>query len=549
VSSAWMVCRTRLKGLLVPSLVLAGIFGCSAELGWAQLGASTLGANSATGDSAATGSVPSTVSGQVINASTGGPVSRALVRLNGRAVLTDHEGKFRFEQNTESSANVLVSKPGYYASTEMQEPGNVFLQGDQLGTPLTLRLYPEGLLTGRVTAPDGTPLSRIMVYALRSVYDENGHRWANVERRATDSHGDFRLTVPPGNYRLETQYTPLDRTMGEAILPVTVPGEGSTDASQTISIHSGEEQHFELQPGMSAVHDVGAMIEPPGRDFLRITARSSNGRTMQVNPQTNSETGEVKIQLPQGAYTLTARRGTGDSPEEADTTVTVPDHDISGVVFRFSPIPSIPVEMIVDGAGTSDNAQLPTLSQLGLVLQSDQQDADRGEANVRPTLRRDQSNVFVAPPGTYRLQGRNTGVWFIKAANYGDSDLLQDSLVVVPGAAGTPIRVTVSDQTGALQGTVDLNGGPAACWIYLIPTTPSAQSVLTVRSSSSGSYTLAHLPPGGYQAIAFEQRHSANYRDAASLAPYASYVHSVTVNAGDKPTLNLDAVPVAEVVP
>jgi hypothetical protein len=83
----------------------------------------------------------------------------------------------------------------------------------------------------------------------------------------------------------------------------------------------------------------------------------------------------------------------------------------------------------------------------------------------------------------------------------------------------------------------------------LIPAGVNAQSVLSVRSNGSGIYTAAHLPPGSYQAIAFERKHSANYRDAASLAPFSGHVRSVTVNAGDKPTLNLDAVPVAEVAP
>jgi hypothetical protein len=109
--------------------------------------------------------------------------------------------------------------------------------------------------------------------------------------------------------------------------------------------------------------------------------------------------------------------------------------------------------------------------------------------------------------------------------------------------------VIVSNQTGSLQGTVNLNGSPAACWVYLIPTGLNAQSVIALSSTNSGSYTAAHLPPGNYQAIAFERRHSANYRDPASLAPFSSHVHSVTVNAGDKPTLNLDAVPITEVGP
>ncbi|HEX4578292.1 MAG TPA: carboxypeptidase-like regulatory domain-containing protein, partial [Edaphobacter sp.] len=71
--------------------------------------------------------IPSTVLGQVINATTGAPIPRALVRLNNRAVLTDHDGKFRFDQNTESNANILVTKPGFAATTEMQEGGNLYL--------------------------------------------------------------------------------------------------------------------------------------------------------------------------------------------------------------------------------------------------------------------------------------------------------------------------------------------------------------------------------------------------------------------------------------
>jgi hypothetical protein len=272
---------------------------------------------------------------------------------------------------------------------------------------------------------------------------------------------------------------------------------------------------------------------------------------LQVNPQMNGPAGgETKIQLPPGTYTLTAQRNNPGIPEQAETTVTVPDHDISGVVLQFVPIPSIPIELILDSAATSDNSsQPPTLPQLGLVLESDQPDPERGDSSLHPTTQRDQSFVFTAPQGSYHLQGRNTGTWYVKSATYGDADLLRQELVVVPGAAGTPIRVVVSNLTGSLQGTVNLNGNPAACWVYLIPTGLNAQSVMSLRSNNAGSYTAAHLPPGSYQAIAFERRHSANYRDPASLAPFGSHVHSVTVNAGDKPTLNLEAVPVAEVAP
>jgi hypothetical protein len=558
VLPARIVCRLRRSGLVLPLFFFAGFAVASrgssqvqTQMGYGQVsGSSSLGSNSATGTSLGASVAPSTVLGQVINASTGSPVPRALVRLNSRAVLTDQEGKFRFDQNTDTSGNVLVTKPGFSASTEMQEPGNLFVQGAQMGAPLLLRLYPEAVLTGTVMAPDSTPLPRISVTAMRSFYDGNGHRWVTVGQAVTDSHGNFRLPVQAGEYRLETRYTPVDRTTGEAVLPVQIPAEGSSNTSQAIQVHSGEEQHFELRPAVSATHTVVATTQSTGgRDFMRISARSSNGSVLQVNPQMDGVSGEAKLQLPQGTYTLTATRTTQESPEQAETRVTVPDHDISGVVFQFSPIPSIPVEMIVDTSSASDNSQPPTLAQLGLTLQNNQPDSERGDSTVRPTTRRDQSFVFTAQPGTYHVQGRDTGAWYIKSVNYGDSDLLQQDLVVAPGASGTPIRVTMSNQTGGLQGTVNLNGAPAACWVYLIPSGPSAQSVFSFKSSSTGSYTSAHLPPGSYQAIAFEQRHSVNYSDPTRLAPFASHVQSITINAGDKPTLNLEAVPVAEVTP
>jgi hypothetical protein len=546
VLRAWSVCLRR-SGVLLPLLLAAAIFLTQPAVLDGQMTGSSLGNAS----SPATAVAPSIVLGQVINAKTGAPVPRALVRFNSRAVLTDHEGKFRFDQNTDNNAVILVTKPGFSASTEMQEPGNLFLQAAQMAVPLELRLYPEALLTGTVLAPDGTPLRGISVTAQRSFFDDvAGHRWMNAGQEQTDSHGNFRLPVQAGDYRLETRYSPVDRTTGQAILPVMIPNDTSSNTSQTIRIHSGEEQHFELRPAVSPTHTVIAMTPSTGgREFVRISARSSNGGTLQVSPQMNGAAGETRIQLPQGTYTLTALRNNQENPEQAETIVTVPDHDISGIVLQFSPIPAIPVELVMDSSVTSDNSQPPTLPQLGLALQSDQPDPERGDSTIRPTTRHDQSFVFAAPPGSYRLQGRNTTAWYIKSASYGDSDLLQQALVVVPGAAGTPIRVTVSNQTAALQGTVNLNGAPAQCWVYLIPTGPSAQAVITLRSNNTGAYTSAHLPPGSYQAIAFERRHSANYHDPESLTPFNTYVHSITLNAGDKPTLNLDAVPVAEVAP
>jgi hypothetical protein len=328
---------------------------------------------------------------------------------------------------------------------------------------------------------------------------------------------------------------------------VIVPNINSSDISQLIQIHGGEEENFELRPTVSPTHTVGIAHSRPDRGFMRISARASNGATLQVN-STLDNGDETKIQLPQGTYTLTVRMmANPDNAELAETRITVPDHDLSGVVLQFFPVPSIPVELLVDGSSTSDSTP-PGPSQLGLVLNSEQADSDGGYVGVGLTSRTNQA-FFLVSPGNYRLVGRNNGAWYMKSARYGDSDLLEQELVVAPGASGTPIRITVSNQTGSLQGTVKLSGNPVAAWVYLIPSSPSAQADYSTRSSSSGSYSFAHLPPGGYQAIAFERQHTADYRASGSLTPFGDHANSVTISVGDKPTLNLDAVPATEVIP
>jgi hypothetical protein len=504
----------------------------------------------AAGASGTAATVPDSVTGRVLNAATGTPVPRALVRLNDRAVLTDHEGKFRFEQNTESAANILITKPGFYASADPSEAGNLFLQAMQLAVPLELRIYPEALLTGRVLGPDGTPLQQILVSAMRSAFDESGHHWSTTAQSQTDVHGNFRLPVPGGSYRIESHYTPQDGATGEAVLPVVVPEGSSPSTSQVIQIRGGEEQHFELRPAVSHIHTVTLTTQgSSGRGFVRITAHTRSGSSLlQANPRTDGASGAMTMELPQGSYVLTARMNNGESSAEAETTVTVPDHDVSGVVLQFAPIPSIPIELLVDSESAAINNP-PQLQQLGLTLQTEEVDIERGDSTIRPSMVRDHSYAFTVPTGNYRLQARMSGSWYIKSVNYGDSDLLQQELVVAPGAAGAPIRVTVSDQTGSLQGAVLVNGSSGACWIYLIPSGPSAQSVFSLRSGVDGSFSSAHLPPGSYQALASERRLSANFRDPTSLAPYSSYVHTVTIEAGDKSTLNLDAAPALAVMP
>ncbi len=518
--------------------------------------------------------------GRVINAATGLPVPRALVRFNDRAMLTDHEGKFQFDQVTDANVALQITKPGYSMSSDPSDPLNQFFRLDQITGPLELRLYPDALITGTVTAPDGEPLARVNVQARRSTFDGPGRRWMMAAQTQTDLHGEFRLPVSAGDYRIETRYTTRNDGDREAILPISLPAPAAGTAPQTIHLRSGEEQHFDLRPAVRRTYPVPLSIEGvTERGFPSVTARANDGTSFNVEVVPTRTPGQANLYLPTGSYKLSARIQTPEAMEIAETSITVTGSEAvltdatasAGTVLRFVSVPLIPVELAIDTSATSDNnnqqgsrpatsIQLrqsssqsqPNPMQFGLTLQRDNQDEDEASASINLATPRNSTSApgFTAPPGSYRLVARGSGPWYIKSASYGTSDLLSQSLVVAAGAGSSTIRLIVSNQTGTLRGTVKLKGQPSAqSWIYLIGNSPSATPVYTQRGNNDASFYSSFLPPGTYQAIAFEHRHSADFTDPAALAPFSAYVQPVTITPGASSSLDLNAVPQAELQP
>jgi hypothetical protein len=450
--------------------------------------------------------------------------------------------------------NLQVSKPGYYSSSyEPTSPETVFLRADQLAQSIEVRLYPEALLTGTITKPDGTPLPHINVTARRSVYNDQNHRWLPAGQAMTDSHGDFRIAVPPGDYRLQTTYSIHNGTTSEAVLPLTVPANSERDHSDFIRVISGAQEHFGLHPRLSRTYSVTVAIDSStDRGFPMITARSSDGLTFPAfSSGRPAGPGAMRLELPSGTYILMATQNNQDGTRYGEAAVTVANHDVDNVVLHLAGVSPISVEMVIDSDSTSDKAPPTSVQQFGLMLESTA-DSSLGLPEgtmVSVMTARDQGASFHAMPGTYHLTARGMGTWYVKSARYGTTDLLDKDLTVSPGASGDTIRVTVSNQTGSLKGTTSLSGTPSSCWIYLTPTGPSAASVFSSHSGQDGSYTFSNLPPGSYRAVAFEQRYAANFRSTDTLDRFASYIGTVTVSSGNKASLDLSAVPAKEIHP
>jgi len=536
------------SALAVAVCVLALLTACSGRLP-AQSNAPSL--------SSTIGSdTPTTIDGKVINAITGAPVPRALVQLDEHAMLTDQEGRFSFRSieaasnGSNSSLNLRVTKPGYYGDSD----GNAMLMTSvapaQLTAPVTLKIYPEALITGTLTSTDGTPLPHVLVSAQRSIYSERGHQWIPIGQHMTDSRGMFRLTVPAGDYRVETGFMPRFEGSSQGIIPSIYPSITSSDTSEYFHVGAGTEERINLHPLVSPTYMVTMNFDrSSGQGGIPLlTARSTTGAMIPANYTRTPTSGGGVVHLPLGTYTLIASQNFGGATEYGETTVTVTGANTPPATLHLATLPAIPVEVVVDSAATSDKTP-PSVQQLGLLLSSSQPSSLGRQTSFGIINSRDGAFFLNATPGTYRLIGLAAGEWFVRAATYGGTDLLQHELIIAQGSGSAPIRLTVSDQTGSLAGTAKLNGVPAATWVYLIPSGPSANPVYTVRSSAAGAFNFAHLPPGAYRAIAFETRHQDDYRSPQRFSRYATWIRNATVMAGNRASLELEAIPDSEMQP
>jgi hypothetical protein len=314
---------------------------------------------------------------------------------------------------------------------------------------------------------------------------------------------------------------------------------------------SGVEERFELHPIVSSTYMVALRLESSEEQgFPVLLARSNDGSVFSVSVIRGGPGGgmdDMRIALPSGTFTLIGTLNRGESAEYGETTVTVTDQNLAGVTLQLAPVASIPVQIVIESGSTSDKAP-PTAQQLGLMMQNIQE-YRIGSTSFMAMTGKDRETSIKPTPGTYRFSARNSGQWFVKSATYGTTDLLRQNVTVAAGAGSSPLVVTVSDQTGGLQGTTRRNGVSAPGWLEVIPTMPSAFPLYTIRSNMDGSFNFSSLPPGTYQVLAFESRHSVDYRDPKVLAPFSTYLRDVTITSGNKATLDIDLIPDAELNP
>jgi hypothetical protein len=168
------------------------------------------------------------VTGKVVNSLTGKPIQRALVRLteSRRAVLTNEEGDFAFDNVPSGKEGIRVSKPGFFRADQPvadgrpnEEPYRVAV-GPGMAAQ-ALKLLPEAVISGTIRGDDGRLLEHPSIAILRVLTVGQNRRLLEVNEAdvTSDEDGHFRIgSLPPGQYLVRPPdyglhvYSPLSET-------------------------------------------------------------------------------------------------------------------------------------------------------------------------------------------------------------------------------------------------------------------------------------------------------------------------------------------------
>jgi hypothetical protein len=155
-------------------------------------------------------------------------------------------------------------------------------------------------------------------------------------------------------------------------------------------------------------------------------------------------------------------------------------------------------------------------------------------------------------PGEYLLRARGAEV---KSVIWNGRDYTKRPLTVTAGADVMGIVITTTTQTAMLRGTVhDTDGRPAsdatvvcfpadpAAWRRTGLSSPRVKVLQTSVNVAQDSIFMQSLPAGEYYVLAVSEPLPRSWQDPAFLTKAAAVATRVTLEWGDKPSIDLTAV-------
>ncbi|HUR34644.1 MAG TPA: carboxypeptidase-like regulatory domain-containing protein [Vicinamibacterales bacterium] len=499
--------------------------------------------------------------GRVIAADSGGPLRRAVVRLNApgvreqRSTTTDADGHYEFTQLPAATYTVTATRSGYVQTGYRQPRPNAAPRPVTLGERQTLdridiALPPGGVITGRVVDEYGEPVSDVMVSAQRQQYVNGTRRPMPAGAPSTSNDiGEFRLYgLSPGEYYLaatvRAQSNPFEISSDRTGYGLTYyPSAPDPASAQRVVVRGGDAvSNIVIALAPARVSRVsGVVADADGRlargGAVMAMPREAIGPPSATTPVRQDGT-FVFTALPPGDYTLRsmpAGPGAG-AMAFATATISVNGSDLSNVVLQPQS------QVTISGRLTGDPAVLARIrpATTRIVATPAGPMMFNGPSGAPTALRDDLSFDLPAFPGQVMLRATGLTDVAIRAVRLNGRDVTR-GVEVPQGAPVSDLELEVAPATAhiVVVATTARDEAVPDRDIVIFPQDESQWGLLmpghggTGRTDEQGQYQSVPLLAGAYYVADTDPLEPGEANDPEVLAALRARARRVAVGEGE----------------
>ena len=486
------------------------------------------------------------ITGHVVSEN-GKPLVNIQVRLDSssggisRSTTTDTEGRFQFNGLADRTYSVSVAPmQGYLPKlVPVEDRSRRYRPGDSI----SLTMVRGGVITGRVTDPEGNPVISIPISLIRLV-DERGNK-ANSPvyglPRTTDDRGVYRVYgLQPGTYIV---YANPNSTLGGLSqfspyigqMPTYHPSATRDTATEVKVDYSSEASGIDIRFRAETGRVISGKVIGSGLTTNNYASISLTNPVTQA--QIASEIARPNdgrhvfsfLGMTDGEYLLTATLNLSATDEffSSETRrITVKGADVTGLSLSLTALPVIFGRVELEKSATVCDAKLATtlrdvspIARRAEKLNESAITLSRFAARSGSVDEKGDFRITQMSAGFHRLEAHSRNEnWFVKSIhatpnNLGRSsivaDLARSGVMLKPGERLTGVTFTLSDGAASLSGKLipAREGGkpPQRARIHLIPTEPTASENLLryyEPFAANGLFAATGIAPGKYWLLA-----------------------------------------------
>lgn len=518
---------------------------------------------------------------------------------------TDAEGRYEVRDLPAGTLLVQASRTGYVArNPNLPTIRSVRLDAGKVTAAPDLVLVRPGVIVGHLIGPDGKPLVRARVQALRDRRMGSVRRRMPVGSAESDDRGAFRLhSLSPGEYYVlvNPPFQPLQAKKASApgdMAPTFYPGTVDPSEARTIAVSSGGETPVSWSALPSALYSVsGRVVDAQGKPFtsVYVSLRRLGDVEMELmygvsGPPTQDGTFTIR-RVPPGTYRAVGRearqgppRGaTANGPLRMGSTDVVVGADIEDLVVRMaegatvrgrvtfaSPLPDgpkdlqlfwSPLDPMISGGSTGptrigDDGTFQVTGARGAIHFRLGVGAAAGAGSGSTAQAPGAPSAGRAPPGMAGPTERpwpptpstsRYGPWRVRSVRAGARDVT-DGLPVGYEGLVEGVEIEAVRDFAMIWGVVRATSGPIDdVSVIMVPAEDTRRLVSAglavagrTRPSADGRYVFPGVLPGTYDLLAVPGDEPFSADDEGVFQQWDGHPTRVTIGPNQSLEMNLE---------